>query len=66
MCEHNRKNKGQSYCAYCRVNEQDVILKQLRELAERWTRQGGFMHVKDAGLSVLDIVGYTDVSERRQ
>ena len=21
MCEHNKRNKGDSYCAYCRVNE---------------------------------------------
>ena len=61
MCEHNPMNKGQSYCAYCRVNEQDAILKKIEEVAERWTRQGGFMHVRDAGIEILKILDTTEV-----
>ena len=35
MCEHNPRNKGQSYCAYCRVNELTATLTDLADRIER-------------------------------
>jgi hypothetical protein len=29
MCEHNKKNTGKSYCAYCRVNELTTDIERL-------------------------------------
>lgn len=31
MCEHNPRNSGQSYCAYCRVTELETRLAQLAD-----------------------------------
>lgn len=32
MCEHNPSNTGQSYCAYCRVNELTAAADRVRSL----------------------------------
>lgn len=40
MCEHNKRNTGNSYCAYCRVNELtadiDRLLDYLNNIMNRF------------------------------
>jgi hypothetical protein len=56
MCEHNKRNTGDSYCAYCRVNEQDMLLDKISYLANLWASQGGFIKAYDAGIEILKIM----------